>query len=227
MNRAEFMERLRALLSDMEESERLEALSYYEEYFDDAGAENEQELISSLGSPEKVAKSIQEGLKDSDGKEGEFSENGFHGFEEDEKKEVGMHQKKKQKLADRIKGLGMGGILLFLVLALFALPILAPICFGVVAAMIGISLAAAAVVCAVAILGFALVIAGAAVFLSAFPCMLLSPAIGVLLIGIGFVIAGIGILLAILGIWIAGKILPRIIRWIVDKIQKLFSRKEK
>lgn len=227
MNRAEFMERLRALLSDLEESEQVEALSYYEEYFDDAGAENEQELIKSLGSPEKVAKSIKEGLNDSDGKEGEFSEKGFQGYEEDGRNEVGMHQKNKQRLSDRIKGLGVGGILLFLILALFALPILAPICIGVIAMIFGIFGAAAALVCAVAIVGFALVIAGAAVFFSAFPGMLLSPAVGVLLIGLGFLLAGIGILLAILGIWIVGKLLPPIIRWIVRSIQKLFSRKEK
>ncbi len=194
MNRAKFMKRLRALLSDLEESERVEALSYYEEYFDDAGAENEQELIKSLGSPEKVAKSIKEGLNDSDGKE-------------DDRNEV--------------------RILLFLILALFALPILAPICIGVVAMIFGIFGAAAALVCAVAIVGFALVIAGAAVFFSAFPSMFLSPAVGVLLIGLGFLLAGIGILLAILGIWIVGKVLPPIIRWIVRSIQKLFSRKEK
>lgn len=194
MNRAKFMKRLQALLSDLEESERVEALSYYEEYFDDAGAENEQELIKSLGSPEKVAKSIKEGLNDSDGKE-------------DDRNEV--------------------RILLFLILALFALPILAPICIGVVAMIFGIFGAAAALVCAVAIVGFALVIAGAAVFFSAFPSMFLSPAVGVLLIGLGFLLAGIGILLAILGIWIVGKVLPPIIRWIVRSIQKLFSRKEK
>lgn len=199
MNRAEFMKRLRELLSDMEESERVEALSYYEEYFDDAGAENEQDLIKSLGSPEKVAKSIRDGIEDSDGKEGE-------------KKEVGMHQKKKQTW-------------ILLILAFFALPILAPICFGVISAMIGISLAAAGIVCAVAILGIALVIAGLVVFFSAFPGMFLSPAVGVLLLGLGFVLIGIGILLTILGIWIAGKIFPQIIRWIVGIIQKIFSGK--
>ena len=45
MNRSEFMTRLRELLTDINEAEREEALSYYEEYFDDAGEENEASVI--------------------------------------------------------------------------------------------------------------------------------------------------------------------------------------
>ena len=37
MNRAQFMEQLKKLLSDISEEERQEALDYYESYFDDAG----------------------------------------------------------------------------------------------------------------------------------------------------------------------------------------------
>ena len=36
MNRAQFMEQLKKLLSDISEEERQEALDYYESYFDDA-----------------------------------------------------------------------------------------------------------------------------------------------------------------------------------------------
>ena len=37
MNRAQFMEQLKKLLSDISEEEWQEALDYYESYFDDAG----------------------------------------------------------------------------------------------------------------------------------------------------------------------------------------------
>ena len=37
MNRVQFMEQLKKLLSDISEEERQEALEYYESYFDDAG----------------------------------------------------------------------------------------------------------------------------------------------------------------------------------------------
>ena len=55
MNRAQFMEQLARLLSDISDAEREEALDYYESYFDDAGAEKESEVIRELGSPGKVA----------------------------------------------------------------------------------------------------------------------------------------------------------------------------
>ena len=41
MNRAEFMRRLTELLGDVSPMERDEAIQYYNDYFDDAGAENE------------------------------------------------------------------------------------------------------------------------------------------------------------------------------------------
>lgn len=58
MSRQEFMERLNRLLSDIPVNERQEALNYYENYFEDAGPENEAKIIEELESPEKVAASI-------------------------------------------------------------------------------------------------------------------------------------------------------------------------
>ena len=64
MSRVEFMNQLKNLLWDIPEGEREEALNYYEDYFDDAGVDNEAQVIAALGSPEKVAAIIKEGLKD-------------------------------------------------------------------------------------------------------------------------------------------------------------------
>lgn len=58
MNRQEFMARLNQLLEGIPEEEKREALAYYTGYFEDAGVENEEEIIRELGSPEKVAKTI-------------------------------------------------------------------------------------------------------------------------------------------------------------------------
>ena len=54
MNRVEFMETLSRLLQDIPEEDRIDALKYYNDYFDDAGSENEQNVIEELESPEKV-----------------------------------------------------------------------------------------------------------------------------------------------------------------------------
>lgn len=87
MNRAEFMRRLTALLQDVPPAEREEALTYYNEYFDDAGEENEAGVIAALGSPEELAKSIKAGLADG-GNGGEFTESGFHGYEQRNKNQL-------------------------------------------------------------------------------------------------------------------------------------------
>ena len=76
MNREEFMQALERALYDIPAEEKEAALQYYNEYFDDAGAENEQDVLKSLGAPEKLAESIRNGM-DENGLCGEFTETGF------------------------------------------------------------------------------------------------------------------------------------------------------
>lgn len=65
MNRADFMKQLESLLTGIAPTEREEAIQYYNDYFDDAGAENEQEVIEALGNPARVAENIKRDLLDS------------------------------------------------------------------------------------------------------------------------------------------------------------------
>ena len=55
MTREEFLRRLAELLSDVTDEERAEAIRFYEEYLDDAGPQQEAQVLAELGSPEKVA----------------------------------------------------------------------------------------------------------------------------------------------------------------------------
>ena len=87
MNRAEFMRRLTELLCDVPPMEREEAIQYYNDYFDDAGAENESGVIASLGTPEELARTIKAGLNDG-GNGGEFTESGFSGYAQVHKDEI-------------------------------------------------------------------------------------------------------------------------------------------
>ena len=87
MNRAEFMRRLTELLGDVSPTERDEAIQYYNDYFDDAGAENESGVIASLGTPEELARTIKAGLNDG-GNGGEFTEAGFSGYTQTHRDEL-------------------------------------------------------------------------------------------------------------------------------------------
>lgn len=62
MNKVEFMRQLESLLQNISEQERQEALHYYDDYFDDAGPENEQAVLEALGNPARVAENIRRDL---------------------------------------------------------------------------------------------------------------------------------------------------------------------
>lgn len=80
------MEELKKLLSGISDEERDEALKYYEDYFEEAGSGNEEQVIQELGSPQKVAAMIKADLEEGSEKSGEFTEWGYtdERFEEKE-----------------------------------------------------------------------------------------------------------------------------------------------
>ena len=77
MNRIEFMTELAALLQDVPEEERRDAMKYYNDYFDDAGEENEHQVVEELESPAKVAATIKADFGSASKEQGEFTENGY------------------------------------------------------------------------------------------------------------------------------------------------------
>lgn len=96
MDKRDFLNRLQEQLNDLTSEERREALEYYEEYFADAGEENEADVLLSLGSPEQVAKQIKAGLHKAD--EGMFTENGYREkVENDNPPDVYGKKEEKQK----------------------------------------------------------------------------------------------------------------------------------
>lgn len=58
MNRNEFIHELKRELTRLPEEEIDAAVEYYEEYFDEAGSENEQDVIEHLGGPKQAASQI-------------------------------------------------------------------------------------------------------------------------------------------------------------------------
>lgn len=77
MNRKEFLAQLSRLLWDIPEADRKDALEYYENYFEDAGEENEPSVIQELGSPGKVAAIIKAGLEEGQNEYGAYTEAGY------------------------------------------------------------------------------------------------------------------------------------------------------
>lgn len=55
MTRTEYLTQLELYLKKLPEADRIEAMDYFRELFDDAGVEGEEELIASLGTPKAAA----------------------------------------------------------------------------------------------------------------------------------------------------------------------------
>ena len=76
MTRDTFKRELEYLLQDLQDDEKEEALQYYRDYFDEAGPENEEQVIREFGSPERVAAIIRSDLAGNLEEGGAFTESG-------------------------------------------------------------------------------------------------------------------------------------------------------
>ena len=131
MDRAQFMQALEKLLADISETERQDALDFYNSYFDDAGAENEASVLRELGSPEKVAAIIKADLKGSAGgyEYGEYTE---HGYEDARTKERGQMPEKYGEESGTGKRFFRKGNQAVLILAVILLVFISPFVKGAV-----------------------------------------------------------------------------------------------
>lgn len=64
MTKAEYLSQLEARIKAFPQEERDSAMRFYAEYFDDAGAENEQQVIEQLGPPERLAEQLMGAAKE-------------------------------------------------------------------------------------------------------------------------------------------------------------------
>jgi len=225
MNRAEYMAKLRYLLADITEAEREEALNYYEDYFDDAGVENEASVIESLGSPERVAATIKDGLNDANTTGGEFSETGYSNYTYDKDEIASADLNNEGEGTGKKKDLSAGMLVVIIILCVFALPILGPIVIAILSVLFSLLCTVAALLFSVIVAGVAVAIAGIALIISGIATMIQSPVVGILLAGVGLILIGLGVLIGILGIWILTKVVPPMLRGLVNFCRKPFERK--
>ena len=104
MNRKEFLDELAFLLQDIEDVEREEAIQYYQDYFDEAGVENEQQVINELGTPEKVAAIIKAGINESFEQDIEYSDKGMANSSFEQNQEVIKTKNNDKKCESHFKG---------------------------------------------------------------------------------------------------------------------------
>ena len=121
MSYEQFLDQLEKLLWDISPEERKEALEYYKNYFEDAGKENESQVLNELGSPKKVADNLKESLKEEK-----------QSADETTTYSVAKAEKEKNASDKNLK------IILLVILAVVAAPVVLPFIFGVVSVIAAI-----------------------------------------------------------------------------------------
>lgn len=224
MNRVEFMGQLERLLGDIPENDRLDAITYYNNYFDEAGAENEAQVIRELGSPGKVAAIIKADLGSSGSERTEYTAPeygdaaGHANQQAPSRRETGYHEPKKKRNIP---------LALIIVLLVFASPVLVGVGGGLLGAVVGILGALFGIIVAVIACGLAFLVAGVVCIAAGIVRVVFSPAEGLITIGVGSILLALGILFLIVLVWCVFKWLPAIFRGCVNLCQKLFRRGER
>ncbi len=77
MRKEEFLKELEYLLQDISDEDKEEALSYYRDYLEEAGPENEEKAIEDFGSPERVAAIIRADINGNLEDGGSFTDKGY------------------------------------------------------------------------------------------------------------------------------------------------------
>lgn len=77
MKKETFLKELEYLLQDISDEDKEEALSYYRDYLEEAGSENEDRVIEEFGSPERVAAIIRADITGNLKDGGSFTEKGY------------------------------------------------------------------------------------------------------------------------------------------------------
>ena len=216
MNRREFMTQLERLLSDIPEKDRKEALEFYENYFDDAGVENEGAVMSELGTPEKVAVEIKTGL-DSDREYGEYTDTGYRDPRFDTRNDIRKRDEKRNSKEQSKQR----RLLLFLVIGILTFPVWGALLGAAGALILGIGGTLFGIIIGSLVSSLGFLIGGAALIAAGIAQMASSAGLGIAVLGAGLIGIAFGIAAALIFVWLTFKAIPALIRWIGKKVPDL------
>ena len=202
MTKEQFMTELESRLQDISYDERQAALRYYEEYFEEAG--EDEESMGQLESPEDIAKAIKEDIdiklqlvRSSQKKEGNSEK-------KEEKKEPESTASTSTANEKTVK----------IILIVVACLIFSPVLFGFACAIFGLLMGAIATVFGLTMAGVGILIAGVVVFGTGIATLFTLPIEGLLLCGVGLFLLGLGCLFVWLSVWFWGTALPELVKLI-------------
>ena len=229
MTRLEFMKKLESLLVDIPLEEREEALRYYNGYFDDAGADQEDTVITELGSPERIAAMIKADLSPGMGKQekgGYYTENGYR---ESIRNRYEISEASEQKTGGTAntyanKKSNSSNAFLIILLLIIASPVWFPIAIAAFSVAIAILAVMSGLLFGMGVAGLALVGSGLILFIAGI-AELAVPFVGLMMLGSGLLLVGIGMLLLLITIVICRYVLPPLAEGFVNLCRLPFKRR--
>ncbi len=220
------MNELETLLHDVPESEKEEAIQYYQDYFEDAGEESEEVVLAELGTPEAVASQIKATLYEG-GESYEYGEQGIHNGKSQNDTRVRVVKNGEQHHQDtKRKGSNTLVNIMLIVLAIFTFPVW----FSIVASGVAVIFSVIIVLLSIVLATILLVITGVLLCIAGIPALFTRPLAGFTMIGLGLFMTGI-FLFALIGmIWIVKYAIPAMIRgivWLCKKPIHWIKRRER
>lgn len=247
MTRKVFMETLERMLSDVSFNDRYDALSYYKEYFDDAGITEDMVVPESVGTPEQIAmrlkKSINSGENitseniniggtyNRDNTSGSYNTNQNTGNSYNNSQNAGQYSYNNSQNTAQYEYNKEGQYnnasqynkknderAIKIIVAIIIAAVTFPIWSGILGVIIGIVFGLGGTIIGLGVAGLSLIVVA---IVSGYGF-----ATSILLMGIGLILFGIAVLLVVPEVLFCIRFLPWLFKQVVELVHKITGRKE-
>ncbi len=254
MRKEAFLRQLEYLLQDLPEIEREEAMNYYRDYLDEAGSENEEDVLREFGSPERIAAIIRSDVNGNLEDGGSFTEKGYEderfrdpnfqltnrmdlpeacagaNHESRQNKEDGgaWHSNGKEYVYEEKKLKPRTNGCLKVILCIILLCVASPFALGMGGAVLGILIggvvAFGVLLMLVGIFCLIFFFIGIVALVAGIASIMQDPPIAVFVIGVGLLNLGFGCLTLLFSVWFYGKAIPWLFRRIGNGLDAVSER---
>lgn len=233
MDRLEFMRQLECLLQDISPTEREEAIQYYNDYFDDAGAENERDVIEALGNPARVAENIKRGLAGKSYRDEDIQVNHVKDqlikYQEEKIPDPKAVYANEEPRTNTTENTGMPTwlIITLIVAGVFFSPVILGLAFSASSIVLSLIIGWFSIILAFGAVALVLLLLLFVLFATGIICIPGSPVIGVSLIASALICGALGILFMMLTVAMAGTVTPAVFGGCAKLIRNLRTKDNK
>ena len=230
-----YLAELRRLLAPLPADERETALIYYEEYFDDAGAEETERVIGELGPARALAEQILSGYsRDYLDAQPVSSHAQVPARPEDAAKERRREEEARAEAAQKHAGeekaappprRSGASVLLIVILAILALPLLLPLAVLVFSLFVTLAAIVFVLGLSAGCVVLAMLIGGVVVLAGGLSLLAVHTLEALLACGLGLTLLGAGILMLLICVYMLVKVAPAVLRFLLRILRWPFERR--